>query len=130
LNAPRNVLNVWLSVFGPRNDLPRARLALVADLREELGASDADLVLGLLDARGGGAQVVVAGERLVDQAAQRQVVEDVEPGLVGERGSLARRQLAAVGRRHLRLGLDEVRTDGTGAEQASKQRDETRAACR
>jgi len=106
---------VWSKPIPPSCFSP-LRGSLVSQLRHHVGARDPDEVACLLDPRGRDAQVVVIGERLVDQLLERLVLEDIPPWQIGKRLGADRRFLAAVCRWCLDVQTLVVWADGTGGE--------------
>ena len=96
-------------------------VGLVAERREELAARDRGDVAGLLDARGGRAQVEVALQRLAHQIAEGGVLEDLPPGEVRERGALRGRLTPeGVGLRERRALV--VRPEGAAGQRQRRER--------
>src|SRR5437773_2669548 len=102
------------------------RLALIAHLREQVGARDRDLVAGLLDARRGRPEIVARADRLLDERLQGGVAEDRPPRCVRERGGIRRTALAPrrLGRGDGRAAV--ARPHGAGREE--RQRHDDRSA--
>jgi hypothetical protein len=89
-------------------------IPLIADLWEEIRPGDPDQGAGLLDARRGGAQVVVVRQGFRDQPLQHLILEDLPPGQVRQRGRLGDPHLAAV-----RLGQRDLGPEVIGANSTS-----------
>src|SRR5262249_51086125 len=89
---------------------------LIANLRKEFRAGNASQSLGLLDPRGGSAQVVVILQCFFNQALERVVLKDRPPWQIGQGGRLGRVDLPAVGLRYNQRGALVIRANGTAGE--------------
>jgi hypothetical protein len=92
---------------------------LDAGIGRLVGARDGHQRARLLDALGGGLQVAVGGERLVDEAVEGRVVEERPPALGGRRGRLHDAQVL----RQVDLGTLEVRPHGASRNQCQHRRE-------
>jgi hypothetical protein len=104
--------------------------ALVAELREERSARDTDERTRLLDRLHGGREVVVVLQRVLDEALEGRVAEDLPPGQVGERRGFRGSDLSPVGLGHLDVGTPVVGSDRTARRREGDREERRRAEAR
>src|SRR5258708_3680597 len=109
--VPRKSDSTWR--YSTSETAPASRRSFCTSSALRRRARDHELGARLLDALGGGAQVAVGGERLVDEALERRIAEDAPPAFCRGRGRLR----DAVVLRQVDVGAFVVGADGAAGEE-------------